>query len=109
MSCCRTQESAEIWTGRRRSHRRWRLGSLAGFGDAAAVAVALEGDAVRVMDEAVDEGGGGGRVGEDGRPVAEGQIGRETLLLHGRYLLPRASCRPRFGLWSPEGYTAFSS
>jgi len=30
-----------------------------------------------VVDEAVDEGGRGGRVREDGRPVAEGQVGRE--------------------------------
>jgi len=42
-----------------------------------AVAVALDADDLGVVDQPVDEGGRGGRIGKDGEPLAEGQIGRE--------------------------------
>jgi hypothetical protein len=52
-------------------------GLTLGLGDAAPVAVAVNGEDLRVVDEAVDERGGGGGVGEDGRPFTEGQVGGE--------------------------------
>ncbi len=66
-----------MWTGRRRSRRRRGLRGSAPFGDAPAIAVAFEGDDLGVVDEAIDEGRGGGGVGEDGRPLAERQVRRE--------------------------------
>ncbi len=48
-----------------------------GGGIPAAVAVALDDEDVGVMDDAVDEGGGAGSVGEDGGPLAERQVGGE--------------------------------
>src|ERR1051326_4086498 len=38
------------------------------------IALALDGDDVGVVDDAVDERGGAGRVGEDRGPVVEGEI-----------------------------------
>ena len=35
------------------------------------------GEDLGVVDEAVDGGGRGGRIGEDGRPLAERQVGRD--------------------------------
>jgi transposase len=51
-------------------------GLARGLGDAASVAIALNGEDLSVVDETIDERGGGGRIGEDGRPVAEWQVGR---------------------------------
>jgi hypothetical protein len=45
------------------------------LGLAAAIALALDGDDVGVVDDAVDQGGGTGCVGEDGGPIAEGEVG----------------------------------
>jgi hypothetical protein len=39
--------------------------------------VGLIGDDWTRVDDSVDERGGAGGVGEDGRPIAEGQVGRE--------------------------------
>jgi len=50
-------------------------GGVLGF--AQPVALALDADDVGVVDDAVDERGGTGGVREDGRPVLEGEIGRE--------------------------------
>ena len=49
------------------------LGVELGF--AGAVALALDHDDVGVVDDTVDEGGGAGRVREDGWPVAKREIG----------------------------------
>ena len=47
------------------------------LGGAPAVALPFDRDDLGVVDEAVDEGDRAAGVGEDGRPVGEGQIGRE--------------------------------
>ena len=47
------------------------------FGVAPAIAVPFDRNNFRVVREAVDEGDGAGRVGEDGVPLLEGQIRRD--------------------------------
>jgi hypothetical protein len=56
--------------------------ALGGLGVAATKAVALDGDDAGVMDDAVDERGGAGGVGEDRGLLAEGQVrGEDEALL----------------------------
>ena len=45
------------------------------LGGTPAKALAFNRDDLRVVDQAIDEGDGAARVGEDGRPVREGQVG----------------------------------
>src|SRR2546422_7680407 len=52
-------------------------GPTRGLGDAASIALALDGEDLGVMDDAIDERGGRGGVGEDRRPLAERQVGGE--------------------------------
>src|SRR5947209_3062619 len=52
-------------------------GPTRGLGDAASIALALDGEDLGVMDDAIDERGGRGSVGEDRRPLAERQVGGE--------------------------------
>src|SRR3989442_12964963 len=52
-------------------------GPTRGLGDAASIALALDGEDLGVMDDAIDEPGGRGGVGVDGRPLAERQVGVE--------------------------------
>jgi len=59
--------------GRILSTRAAFLGLRVGF--SGSVAVALNGDHVGVVDDAINERGGASRVGEDGGPVAECEIG----------------------------------
>jgi len=56
--------------------RRRARGLALGLRDAPSVAVPFHREDLGVVDEAIDERGGGGGVGKDGRPVAEGQVGR---------------------------------
>src|SRR2546425_12295790 len=52
-------------------------GPTRGLGDAASIALALDGEDLGVMGDAIDERGGRGGVGEDRRPLAERQVGGE--------------------------------
>jgi hypothetical protein len=67
------------------SARTTRFGLSVGL--AGAVALAFDGDHVGVVDDAIDERGGAGSVGEDAGPVSEGEIGGE----HGAFLLVAAA------------------
>src|SRR6266566_487511 len=76
MICWRTLETAEVWTGRRRSVGRARSGRLLlRLRHAAPIALSLDGDDLCVVDHAIDERRRGGGVREDAAPLAEGQVG----------------------------------
>src|SRR5882672_9240333 len=74
-----------VWFGLFLSARPTRFGLSVGL--TRAVALAFDGDHVGVMDDAIDEGGGAGGVGEDAGPVTEGEIGGE----YGAFLLVAAA------------------
>jgi hypothetical protein len=77
---CVTGSGSGFGVGLRLLLRAAVLGGLLGL--AGPVALALDGDDVGVVDDAIDEGGGARRVGEDGGPVAEGEIrGEDEALL----------------------------
>jgi hypothetical protein len=60
-----------------RALRSFRVLASPFFSFAEPVALALNGDDVGVVDDAIDESGGAGGVGEHRGPVLERQVGRE--------------------------------
>ena len=73
-----------------------------GLGFAGAVAVALDGDHISVMDDAIDERGRASGIGEDARPVAEREVGGQD----GAFLLVAGADDLRVGISAVEGEKA---